>query len=213
MPNFMYDSSVISELERSLSASRLSTYLAGAKGNKEDALKLYLWNSEISSAFYPALQGLEIALRNAMHILLSSHFSGEDWYDRVSLDRKDQDRVQEAKGRVYQIHGVINPPHVIAELSFGFWVSLMSRKYQPLWQQALWQFIPIRRLARVATHAIFDDIKNLRNRIFHYEPIFNYDLADQYEKILDALDRINPIKANWIRAHFAITDILNRKPI
>ena len=58
---------LLDELEASFSPERLRTYLRAAKGDRKRALQLYTWNTKISAAFYGPLQGLEIALRNAIH--------------------------------------------------------------------------------------------------------------------------------------------------
>jgi hypothetical protein len=49
---FAYSQNIISALERSLSSERLSTYLAAAKGDHAAALRLYIWNTEVSAALY-----------------------------------------------------------------------------------------------------------------------------------------------------------------
>jgi len=48
---FSYSSNVINALERALSSERLSTYLVAANGDHAGALRLYVWNTEISAAF------------------------------------------------------------------------------------------------------------------------------------------------------------------
>ena len=57
---------LLDDLEASFSPARLRTYLT-AEGDRKRALQLYTWNTKISAAFYGPLQGLEIALRNAIH--------------------------------------------------------------------------------------------------------------------------------------------------
>jgi hypothetical protein len=64
---FPYSQSTINALGRALSPERLSTYLAAANGDHAAALRLYVWNTEVSAAFYGPLQALEIVVRNAFH--------------------------------------------------------------------------------------------------------------------------------------------------
>ena len=45
----------------------MSRHVAAATGDRERAVELYAWNTVVSGAFYERLQGLEIALRNALH--------------------------------------------------------------------------------------------------------------------------------------------------
>ena len=48
--SFFYSYSIINALERSLSTERLSTYLAAANSDHAAALRLYVWNTQISAA-------------------------------------------------------------------------------------------------------------------------------------------------------------------
>jgi hypothetical protein len=52
---FSYSPTIINALERALSPERLSTYLAAANGDHAAALRLYVWNTEISAALYGPL--------------------------------------------------------------------------------------------------------------------------------------------------------------
>ena len=69
---FSYSPNIINALERALSPERLSTYLVAANGDHAAALRLYVWNTEISAALYGPLQALEILVRNAFHRELSA---------------------------------------------------------------------------------------------------------------------------------------------
>src|SRR3984893_10477285 len=95
---FFYSPHVINALERALSPERLSTYLAAANGDHGAALRLYVWNTEISAAFYGPLQALEILVRNAFHRELAAVY-GLAWYDnpRVPLTPFARARVADAK--------------------------------------------------------------------------------------------------------------------
>jgi hypothetical protein len=64
---FNLSTAVVQALETSLSPERMATYVAATEGDREKALRLYTWNTAASAAFYGPLQGLEVALRNAMH--------------------------------------------------------------------------------------------------------------------------------------------------
>ncbi len=119
--NFSFDEEVLDALETSLSPQRIATYTAETGGNRELALRLYTWNTAISAAFYGPLQGLEVALRNAMHQQLSTAY-GADWYDNPAcgLDQGAMRKIENAKKTLGRGGYAIDPPHVVAELSFGF---------------------------------------------------------------------------------------------
>ena len=86
--NFSYSDEFLDALQASLSRERLGTYLDAAGGDQEGAIRLHVWNTAVSAAFYGPLQGLEVALRNAIHRRLSERY-GEAWYDNpgAGLDR------------------------------------------------------------------------------------------------------------------------------
>src|SRR5579863_1569321 len=98
---FPYSQRIINALEQALSAERLSTYLAAAGGDHTAALRLYVWNTQISAALYGPLQALEIIIRNAFHRELSIAY-GPAWYDsaRVPLTAAALARVVDAKGAI-----------------------------------------------------------------------------------------------------------------
>ena len=108
----------------------------------------------------------------------------------------------------------------MAKLSFGFWVSLTGpggrlasedgANYQmTLWRPALRQAFPYReKLTRKQAHGPLNDLRTLRNRIAHHEPIFSRDLAKDHERILDVIGWMSPETAVWIECHSGVFDLL-----
>ena len=210
------------ELEASFSSDRMGTYLAAAQGDRERAARLYAWNTAVSAAFYGSLQALEVALRNAMHFQLSIPY-GEDWYDNVGtgLDRRSLGRIADAKRELRRRGYGVRPSRMLAELSFGFWVSLLGpggrlpgshtrASYEmTLWRPALRKAFPHRdRLTRPQAHGPLDELRKLRNRIAHHEPIFANDLSMDYERILELSGWITPGTRAWIERHSRAQDLL-----
>jgi len=215
---FVYTTSIISALEVSLSAERLTAYLRATGGDRERALRLYLWNTEISAALYSPLQGLEVALRNALHRELSRVY-GTAWYDNpaIPLSSRAQDLVRDAKTSIAHNRKPVIPPRVVAELSFGFWVSLLGPGPSALYEIRLWRPIlhkafPHAKLQRKDVHNPLDQLRLLRNRIAHHEPIFQRPLADDYQSILLILSWICPHTAAWITHHSTVPAILATRP-
>jgi hypothetical protein len=91
---------------------------------------------------------------------------------------------------------------VVAELTFGFWTSLCDRAYErPLWQP-LWRrrtvlpHLPRRHRTRHFVSAHLNGIRLLRNRVFHYEPVWHRrDLAQRHQDILEAIGWVSPVLA------------------
>jgi hypothetical protein len=138
---FVYDETVIVNLERSLSLDRLAPYLDLANGNRAYALLLYEWNTRVSEAMYSILQGFEVTFRNAIHDVMSEAYRRADWYQVVPLKTGEKIRIEEAKTRIQRDGRTITPGRVVAELMFGFWSSLVGTAYA----QTLWDKICIKR--------------------------------------------------------------------
>ena len=113
------------------------------------------------------------------------------------------------------------PGQFIASMSLGFWVRLVSRggytyggrkaDYErTLWRPALFKAFPGR--PRRAVQQRLNHLRQLRNRIAHHEPIFDRDLREDYENLLEALGWISPDVRAWIEAHSLLPDAL-RAPL
>ena len=219
--DFSYTRDSLHELEVSLSSERLGTYLIATRGDRERAMRLHVWNTAVSAAFYGPLQGLEVTLRNAMHKSLVELY-GPAWYDNPSagLDKGDLERVTGARSKLARAGYGNEASRVVAALSFGFWVSLTGpggrlasgakANYEmTLWRPALRRaFSHCKRLTRKQAHRPLNDLRTLRNRIAHHEPIFARDLANDHKRILDVVEWISPGTARWIECHSGVFDLL-----
>ena len=109
------------DLLRGLEASfSMDTYLQAVHGDRMQALWLYTWNTDISAALYPPLQGVELALRHAMHRELSACY-GDEWYDSpaVGLDFRSRERVAAAKRAVAPNGQTVAPSRVVENSASG----------------------------------------------------------------------------------------------
>lgn len=216
--DFPYNSSVINALEASLSVERLASYLNRTGQDKERALHLYVWNTEVSAALYAPLQGLEVALRNAMHRELTGVY-GATWFDNQAtrLAVGEVRRVSQAKDSLARSRHAIVPARMVPELSFGFWVSLLGRgpqgRYENgIWRRALYHAFPNAKLKRKDAHNPLDRLRTLRNRIAHHEPIFQRDLDRDYQRIMEVIGWICADTAAWVTHYSTFRDTLSRRP-
>ena len=158
--DFCYTDEILDDLEVFLSRERLGTYPDTARENREGAVRLHVWNTAVSAAFYGPLQGLEVALRNAMNRTLGERY-GEAWYDngRVGFDRGALERIGNARAELARDGHRDDPHRVVVALSFGFRVSLLGpggrvavwrrANYEmTLWRSALRGAFPHRALLR-----------------------------------------------------------------
>jgi hypothetical protein len=221
---FSYTNAVIDALETSLSPERMATYVARAGGDREKAVRLYTWNTAVSAAFYRPLQGLEVALRNAMHRELSRRYSA-DWYDDPApgLDAGTLARIAAARADLRRDGYPDDPPHMVAALSFGFWVTLLGAggrmpiggkaNYEmTIWRAGVFRAFPHVRTSRKAVHTPLDYLRTFRNRIAHHEPILDRHLAADYASLLQVAGWINPETQTWISHHSRVPALLAQSP-
>ncbi len=221
---FSYTDVVLDALERSLSPERMAAYVAKAGGDREKAVRLYTWNTAVSAAFYGPLQGLEVALRNAMHRELRAKY-GADWYDNPAcgLDAMTDARIAAARADLRRDGYVDDPPHMVAALSFGFWVALLGAggrlsefgkaNYEmTLWRPALFRAFRHAKVNRKSAHAPLDYLRTFRNRIAHHEPIIDRHLAKDYASILQVAGWISPHTQTWISHHSRVDALLAQSP-
>jgi hypothetical protein len=191
------------DFEKILSQARLSRFLKACNGDKQKALQLYRLNIKLSQNFYAILSMFEVALRNAINIHYSHHFSDKEWLKNQCIGNgflnnnafqtgrfKSKKKVDSA---IRELGVRYTHDRVIASLSLGFWVNL---------------FAPIQfRLAGQNLHKIFSNrpkgtlprqifaelniILDFRNRVAHHEPIcFN---GSQSINLTSAVNTYNSI--------------------
>lgn len=160
------------EIERAISRERLKRYLAATGNNLSSAVAVYEQNVAVSEAVFGLLHGLEVAIRNCMHEVLTVHYGTPRWFQSaaVVLTPYGQDKVAAA---IRDAGGSdASPGKVVAEFTFGFWSNLAARGYHwTLWQPCLHRAFSAVRLARPVVHARLESIRTLRNRIAHHEPV------------------------------------------
>ncbi|HWJ08027.1 MAG TPA: hypothetical protein VNS46_01540 [Nocardioides sp.] len=176
-------------MQQLLSPARMAPYLSACDGDGERAIGLYDWNAKISSAFFESLHYLEVGLRNAMDEAASALIE-TSWLrpDSSVLTPRSRKAVAIALAQA----GGTAAPHgkIVAELPFGFWWSLLADEYnRRLWQPALRHAFE-GQVRRRKLHTELDDLRRLRNRIAHHEPIHSRDLEADFARVIDISNRI-----------------------
>jgi hypothetical protein len=183
-------------IKESISSERLEAYCKDG-ADECTTLARYLWNIAVCESLYSPLQIAEIALRNAIHNSLSTHFGSTEWYERTPLREYESDQIAKAKCQIKKSKKAFISGDIVAELQFGFWTSLFGNTYKS-------SPIP----AVILKHAIkncykseksidaqkrrWDMIRELRNRVFHHERIIHWkDLKQQHEQLLGAIKWIS----------------------
>lgn len=218
---FDYQPVVLSALFDTISADRLSNYLVYAGYDKERALRLYVWNSYVSQCFHLPLQTVEVSIRNTVSGFLSSRFC-PDWpQDERFLDlvpdrrERTKEAIRKVIRRVNDDRHLVTTGRIVAGLPFDFWVGLFTGKYEhPLWQTTLHKVFPNlpNTSKRKTVHDRLWSIKDLRNRVAHYEPIFDRDLSKEHSEIVSAIRYRCSHTADWIGVHSKLQVALRCKP-
>ena len=198
-------------MQQLLSAARMAPYLAATGGDWQRGLALYVWNAQVSAAFFESIHYLEVGLRNAMDRETSTRL-GPLWLSPTSplLTPRSRQAAAVAMGHA----GGPTAPRgkVVAELPFGFWWSLLSDEYnRRLWQPAL-RFAFDGPVRRRTLHSELDEIRRLRNRIAHHEPVHTRDLANDLGRLLDLAHRIGPVLGRHIEETSRVSEVLVLHP-
>ena len=199
-------------LERSISSSRISTYKSN--GHTEiETIADYVLNAKISQNFYFLLQNLEVSLRNAIYDSFKKHYPNSDFFylfENNSFNRYKSKKEKHSRECWKMLCGVkyklkhmqtLSDGKIIAELNFGFWTELLisrDNKYTDMWRRIFLDVFPNYKIKssidkdKISIALKIDDIRNFRNRIFHYEPIYNQsDLIKKHVDIFDILTWLN----------------------
>jgi hypothetical protein len=199
-----------------LSSERLQRYEEIADGDAEHALRLYVWNTALSESLYSPIQGLEVTLRNKIHDRLTSQF-GASWYDdtRVGLQYVQRDQVSSAQRSLQDRGKPLDSPRLIAELNFGFWVGLFGPRYEThLWRPYLRHLFvnAPRPFLRKDVHRVLNDIRLLRNRVAHHEPILQRPLSKEHGLVLTAIGWLCTPTTFWVAHHSRFDVVHSARP-
>jgi hypothetical protein len=200
---------LLAELDLPVSAERLESYRKPG-GTDLDVLVNYLWNVELSEALYPCLQAIEVTLRNSIHSAASTRYQTEYWFDLADVLLPAQAaKIQEERDELRRRGKPQTAGRIVAELTFGFWVNLFNRPYERAPHNAdnrwawhdrnlalidtVFPHAPRRVRNRESMRRRCDAVRDLRNRVFHYEPIWHRPFLDrEHADILSMIGWISP---------------------
>ncbi|MDI3340141.1 MAG: hypothetical protein QJR03_06370 [Sphaerobacter sp.] len=170
---------LVARILASVSEERLESYRPEG-GSDDDMLANYLWNLALSEALYPSLQAVEVTLRNRICTGGLVVHGTSLWFceDAIfQLTSHEVDAYQAAVARLQDRGKPVTAGRIIAELRFGFWVSLFNKPHNAYWKQAGSQMLkqifphaPKRFRARYQIQPRLARVRDLRNRVFHHEP-------------------------------------------
>jgi hypothetical protein len=207
----------VAGIEQSISSARLQRYQSNPFDSLETVIN-YFWNIALAESLYCSLNMVEIALRNGLHNALAHQFGTPTWYDRAGLlEWRQAVEVRKTKARIAARGDLVTSDRVVSELTFGFWVTILSRPYDSrLWSS--WKASPLKTAfvriprslrQRQHIHQHYNAIRELRNRVFHHEPIFDDQLLDQrHDGVKRGLYWLNPEMVNCLEYYDRFPDVL-----
>lgn len=207
----MRDARINDAIARALSRTRLEKYLTASGSDLDLAIGLYERNTRLAEAFYTPLQALEVCLRNRLNDRLTERY-GENWMqsESVTLNSWAVQAVKDAVADLGRTKTNPTPGAVVAELHFGFWLSLLGPGYDAtLWRETCYRAFQAngRFLARKRVHGRLNALRRFRNRVAHHEPIFHSDIEQTHEEILETIDWMCGLTSTWARHHSRLPQV------
>lgn len=197
------------KMEKHFSCARTGRYKKARQGNEVRAAADYSRNMLLAEAMMPMLNVLEIALRNALNGRLVQLYGREDWW--VAWDGKPRfarllKSIEDVKSKLAARKERVTPDKILAELTFGFWSSLFNAQLQAeLWKSLRLAFprCPKDQRKRHTVSAALNQVRDLRNRVFHHEPLLwlTPDLFEQHGRGVKVINWLDPQLGAWLRRH------------
>ncbi len=215
----------IKRISNALSRQRFERYLTNCDGDMSRALELYRWNIEVSAECLKLLHVCEVTFRNAVSDALEAQY-GENWPSvkafQVSLPNPKRGwnprRDVESLSRKFNTSDQVGK--LIADSKFALWCKLMNASQNDrIWVKHFrisFPYAPLRMSTNDERQEIMDavtEVRELRNRIAHHEPIFTREKLE--EEIASAYFLIGcrcRVTEEWCRSNDRIQDFLTCRP-
>ena len=160
----------------------------------------------MSESLYTSLSVFEVTLRNALSKELERMMGRKDWYSVFPSNpalKSLTSEVTVAIRHISQRGEMVSPDKIIAELTFGFWVTLLNSEYElTLWKSLRLAFphMPKKDRKRKNVSSPCNALRKLRNRVFHHESIcWDLDyITDIHNRLVMVLGWINTDMPSWL---------------
>lgn len=196
-------------------------------GNREMAVQLYRWNSELSAAYWEAIAYVEVALRNLIDQKMTlrqhslgrhTHWIFDDFFElgrsKNSSEPPSQPfkEISDAMRRVRSNRKPMTPDQIISELSFGFWHQMLSKKQLFLWPGLASGFINAPSRSQSYISNLTFEIRNLRNRIGHHHRLDAHSAVFGFQLILQLARAIDEDLEAWIVEGSRVDELIKGIP-
>lgn len=210
-------------IKAALSAARVGTYETATTAVQllSGALALYAWNAQVSAAMLAPLHLCEVVVRNAVSDALAAIY-GADWpWSTTFITSLPNPSMgfNPTKDLITARHNKATTGRVIPELKFVFWQTMFTSRFDVrIWNPHLRAVMPhldpaksVQQL-RGLIYTELEQLRKLRNRIAHHEPIFMRNLTDDFQKIHDLIAFRCPITSAWMAHNQQAQALINTRP-
>ncbi|MBS1702923.1 MAG: Abi family protein [Armatimonadetes bacterium] len=202
---------------RKLAPERFEKFRKPGDPDYSYAISRYQFDLALRESLIPMISGTEVALRNVIHsCLTASH--GERWFegDSFYFHEHEQAALDKNFGELEERRGVrsqqLPPCDIISHLSMGFWVGLLTAKYQAsVWAllgNDRWIHQGVKKehfIGREAFHIRCHNVRKLRNRLAHNEPISTKPDIIHPNRTLPVIHAEALEMIGWINKRYLIT--------
>lgn len=201
--------------EKVFSDKRMERYFLLYPQDENRAITHYQCNLKLSEAMYPSLSVLEVTLRNSLCRELRTMTGRDDWYavfpNTPGLANLNK-YITQASKRISGRHEQVTPSKIIAELTLGFWVSLLNSEYEKvLWKdlRRAFPYMPKQLKQRKNVSAPLNRFRTFRNRVFHNESIcWNLDhVTNLHNEFITLLGWMNKDVPGWLALSDRFEDV------
>lgn len=193
-------------ISEAFSDQRLKKYIRLYDGDETKAVAHYKANLALAESLYTSLSVFEVTLRNALSRELERMMGRKDWYAVFPSNPALKSLISEvtiAIKHISQRREMVSPDKIVAELTFGFWVTLLNSEYElTLWKglRLAFPYMPKKDRKRRNVSSPCNALRKLRNRVFHHEAIcWDLDyIMDIHSRLVMVLGWMNADMPAWL---------------
>lgn len=208
------------EMRSVLSSPRFNTYFEACDGDPLRAGQLYSWNASLSAALLVPAHFAEVSTRNAAANILEATYGSEwPWEEAFAISLPSPAKHYSPRGDLHAVRKQCSTAgKVIAELKLAFWSSLFTARHDVrLWENRIATAFPHspyedeKKLRKEVRNKI-EDIRLLRNRIAHHEPVFTRNLRKDLQGMEELIEYRSPEAKAWVESLEEVSLLLDRRP-
>lgn len=200
---------------RIFSQNRMSMFLLAANGSPRFAIKLYVWNAEVSAGIWELISYLEIALRSTIDRQLSAISENGKWLANrkiIPSTSSLQVLINQATNQATVYGRVPSHYQILEQLPLGFLQALLSKKFLHIWPTLASGFKGASRRSHDEISLLVKDLRTLRNKIGHHNHLLDVDVHNAYRKILRLAMLIDPELCDFLEDRLLVSILIDKKP-